>query len=263
MKIVIVGLGKSGTTALFYRIKNSKNFETLFEPNSLKKIQALEGCEDVLVKNLILNHLDFSLQEAFDAYDKKIHIVRDPRDNLISRLLYKASFVSLYNRAPEEIKEFFKLLEQKAFAKSRVSVKRLFDYLDTDFDTMFARFDDILAFDDQNFFILHYEDFVDDSIRELEEYLGFALVKEFEVGKEFSRVTRSKASGSWRLWFTPEDVEFFKPKLEPFMRAFHYDMQDWTLHSNSTIPKEHAQEYFLRVLNEKREQEGLERIEIA
>ncbi len=87
MKLVIAGLGKSSTTALFYKLLEI--FEnpplTLFEPG---EYLAEPGNRHVLAKVLIdpPGKVNFT---SFAGFDRKIHIVRDPRDNLISRLLYR------------------------------------------------------------------------------------------------------------------------------------------------------------------------------
>src|SRR5690606_15023024 len=85
-KIVIAGQGKSGTAALFHKIRAAVPDSTrlLFEPRAYEP-EPDDG--HVLAKVLIdpPGYVDFS---TFEPFDKKILIVRDPRDNLISRLLY-------------------------------------------------------------------------------------------------------------------------------------------------------------------------------
>jgi hypothetical protein len=93
MKIVIAGLGKSGTTALFSKLKQAMPPETycLFEP--LRYEAPAVDPTHVLTKVLIPHEkmVDF---DSFSEFDRKIMIVRDPRDILVSRVLY-----DIYNDA--------------------------------------------------------------------------------------------------------------------------------------------------------------------
>lgn len=84
MKILIAGQAKSGTTALFYALKQTlpRKYTCLFEPRGYA---AANRDECVLAKVLINPSVKV---EDFETFNKKILIVRDPRDNLVSRLLY-------------------------------------------------------------------------------------------------------------------------------------------------------------------------------
>ena len=89
MKIVIAGLPKSGTTALFYKIKNSlpRNAKGLFEP--FKYIPNPEDEKFDLVAKILFwpNRLEADY-DSWGCFDKKIMIIRDPRDRYISEFLY-------------------------------------------------------------------------------------------------------------------------------------------------------------------------------
>ena len=99
MKIVIYWLAKSGTMALFYKLKNSlpPDLICLFEPRSFapsvlkqRGFRALLGRRrepDVLAKVLPFRPAAPADVDSFSAFDKQILLVRDPRDRLISRLL--------------------------------------------------------------------------------------------------------------------------------------------------------------------------------
>ncbi len=91
MDIVIVGLPKSGTTGLFYKIRNSLvgSVRAHFECHAAPDLNV--GQDDhVLAK--VLYRSDAGFLSSFEKFAKKIAIVRDPRDRLVSSVLYsKAS----------------------------------------------------------------------------------------------------------------------------------------------------------------------------
>jgi hypothetical protein len=86
-KILIAGLPKSGTTALFYKIKHSlaSDVVCLFEPDKFAPERPISVHRTVLAKVVITPWLDI---DSFCGFEKKILIVRDPRDTLVSMLLY-------------------------------------------------------------------------------------------------------------------------------------------------------------------------------
>lgn len=97
-----------------------------------------------------------------------------------------------------------------------------------------------------------YEDFVRPDLAVLDQHLGLKLVTGPQiVPSELSRVTRTRIAGDWRNWLTPADVDFFRPRFASFMRHNCYP-DDWTLAASPSIPAEHASNYVLRLVAEKR-----------
>ena len=47
-------------------------------------------------------------------------------------------------------------------------------------------------------------------------------------------IKRSGKFGEWKNWFTPEDVAFFKPRMEKFMGRYGY-LLDWNLPDDQKI----------------------------
>src|SRR5690348_3976598 len=87
MRTVVFGLGKTGTTALFFKLKQAMPADTraLFEPRSFSA--DLAPARDVLAKVLLGYNRDVDTS-AFLSFDRKVFLVRDPRDTLVSRVLY-------------------------------------------------------------------------------------------------------------------------------------------------------------------------------
>jgi hypothetical protein len=75
--------------------------------------------------------------------------------------------------------------------------------------------------------------------------LGFEVKADGQVPQTTvkSKVLRKKASGDWRLWFTEQDVELFKPAYKNYMELIGYDCNDWTLSANPVIEPEYSSVY--------------------
>src|SRR5947209_20200187 len=97
--ILILGAAKSGTTALFYAIKNALvsgrgvSVAGLFEPTEEREIvQYLSSTTDQvrLVKGLLgpLLRRGSAVERLIAEFDRKIVIYRDPRDNVVSRICF-------------------------------------------------------------------------------------------------------------------------------------------------------------------------------
>ena len=133
MKVVIAGLGKSGTTALFFTLKRAMPPDThhLFEPS---RFDAQTGMtSNVLAKILIRDSTEYA---SFDDFEKKILIIRDPRDIIVSRVLY-----DIYNapdacRDAAKIDAFVRLLRRKEAEPRNVSLLEIIDLLDRKHDAV-------------------------------------------------------------------------------------------------------------------------------
>ena len=86
-KILVLGVGKSGTTILFQILKNSLPPDTvcLFEPPACQPAEPSRPDGSVLAKVLLESPLGDAhyAPEVCAAYDKRLYIHRDPRDVLV------------------------------------------------------------------------------------------------------------------------------------------------------------------------------------
>ncbi|HEX8852150.1 MAG TPA: hypothetical protein VF754_01610, partial [Pyrinomonadaceae bacterium] len=275
MKIVIYGLAKSGTTALFYKLKNSlpPDAVCLFEPQSFdpralkpKGIKALvaRGREpDVLAKVLPFRPSAPADADSFAHFDRHVLLIRDPRDRLISRLLYGVYHADFCGR-DDKVTEFLALLRRKEDDPRSVSVKRLlaaFAELNGERFT-FAEWAAShtehsvrrpLEFHDRRgwLFLFRYEEMIDGRFAALEEYLGVSLKGDIAVPPELDRVRRTQSYGNWRDWLTEEDVECLRPVLQPFLDRY-YSEADWELNPSPTIAPAHGSLYVARIVSDRR-----------
>ncbi len=268
-KIVIAGAGKSGTTALYFKVKNSMP-RLCRGTIEVKKYQPRIFDNFIGVVAKIFCNFDEKYIDTYNGFDKKILLVRDPRDIAISTLLYGGGYHWIHDKSNKIILEWINLIIKKEKQPNSVSVRELGKYLVNDKGVnMFlyllrGMISNTVDFREKykDYFIVKYEDLITGEISHLEDFLGFKLVKENEVDSKFSRVVRSKSSGSWRNWFTEEDIVFFKPLLMKYLQKYDYNTTDWEINPRPTILPENASRYVLRILNERREGDKLEKIKI-
>ncbi len=263
MSIVVLGLGKTGTTALLYLLTQCLNIErVIFEPkdyiNSLKKqnIDNLKG-HNMAAKILYEMYSEKrSLKEFMlefeDFFDYRIWLSRDPRDQMISAFLYawyephklpeprflKALDLVRRKEAGEKI-PFIHLLRESGFR---------FDWTNLYAPRINAYIKDVVQ-KKENLFLFPYEDLVNKNYTNLSSYLNSAISGIPEVPSKFKRVARTRSFGSWRLWFESEDINFFKPHFEEYMELINIP-DDWEL-VDEAIPSEHGSDYMHKLRYDK------------
>jgi len=259
MKILIYGQPKSGTTALTYKIANAlgNSTQVIFEPKSRNR--EIETGENIVTKCLfgLPPHpvTPYEIMEYSD-YDKKIWIGRDPRDIFISGFLYR-----WYHRHKPNEKAFNRVLERVKLKEKncksipfyllhryRTDGKALSpEELKLCHQKISKALSDFIKDLDSGWFILKYEDMVDGNFVKLNQYLGFNVRDEAEVPEKLTRVARSKSYGNWRMWFTKEDVEFYRDLYTEYMQLMNYDINDWEILDNETLPPELGSEYMKKL----------------
>jgi len=64
--------------------------------------------------------------------------------------------------------------------------------------------------------------------------MGVDVKRDVEVPDHKLRVVRSKRYGNWRDWFTPEDVDLYRPRLRAILERFGYP-DEWELNDKPAI----------------------------
>lgn len=257
MRCLILGQGKSGTSALFYSIVNRMpGAISIFEPVPMSREQ-LEPT-DLVVKKLI-EYLDDEEIKMLEQFDKRIYIMRDPRDAIVSRLLYivwDRKFV--YDDTKLGI--FIDAIRQKERDPASISVVKLYELMDSldqvrvlnAVQRLNRKTVDFLNKHGDRFYSFKYEDFVQGNLGDIRDYLGLDIDNEIEVAEIHQRVKRKKSAGDWKNWFTEEDVLYFKREFADIMGIDNYN-DDWELNSVPVIEPEFSSEYVKRIANERRE----------
>jgi hypothetical protein len=258
MKILLLGTGKSGTTALVYKLAGGLPNCHAFSGGSPGKY--LGDFENAVYKHtyeeskgksfeLFREHLEK------EHYDRKIWMARDPRDVAVSRMLYRwqrgykgqkdqhlahLKLVLRKEKDPRSI-PFFEIYRYSRFNRWPLSTEEVFE----EEQVRYQRMHDFVKSLGGEWFLFTYENMLANSFDALNEYLGFNVLADAEVPKSTgkAKVIRKKASGDWQHWFTEADVELFKPAYTHYMELIGYDCQDWTLNPNPAIEPEYSSVY--------------------
>jgi hypothetical protein len=261
MKILIAGLAKTGTTGLLYLVKSSMGGEPrlLFEPQAYPA-QLASHRGDIIAKVLIGPKLDAG---SFAGFDRKITLVRDPRDRMISSLLY-SQYHANYLGDEVRVAMVRAALEAKEANPSGMSLAAILEVIGkatgrprtaTSFRERAKRalawFDSYLATIPDGL-LYKYEDFVSGEYARLQRHLGMRISGAAQVPDRLSRVARTKAYGDWRNWFTEDDVREFRPLLSPWLEKHGYDADDWQLSAEPSVDPAHCSLYYSRLVEESR-----------
>ncbi len=258
MKILILGLGKSGTTAMVYKVAGGLPNCQAFSGGKPGKY--LGDFENAVYKHTYEERKgkSFELYREHlrkEHYDRKIWMARDPRDAAVSRMLYR--WHRGYYGKRKQYEAHLNLVLKKEQDPRSVPFYEIcrytgYDGCPRDKDAVFeeekVRYLRMRAFVESledDWFLYRYEDMVDKNFDALNAYLGFETQSDAEVpsgtGKE--KVVRKKAYGDWRHWYTEDDVAFFKPAYIPYMEIVGYDCDDWNLSEPPIIEPEFSSQY--------------------
>ena len=258
MKILILGRGKSGTTALLFKMAAG-----------LPDCQAFSGghpgkyageFENAVYKHTYSERKGKTF-EVYDQhvsdehYDRKIWMARDPRDVAVSRMLFR------WHKGPKgswkQYRTHLALVEKKELDPKSIPFHVLCRYIGhgkwpistdevvEDERLRHQRMSDFVKRLQNDWFIFKYEDMIDGNFTNLNSYLGFSIKNDAEVPKSTgkAKVARKKGYGDWRNWFVEEDVAIFKPAYLPYMEAIGYDCNDWAISSQPTIEPQFSSLY--------------------
>ena len=258
MKVFILGTGKTGTTALVYKVAGGlPNCKAFSGGKPGKYIGEYENAvykhtyEERKGKNFELyrDHL------KNEHYDRKIWMARDPRDAAVSRMLYRWHRGILGHK--KQYQAHLDLVLKKEQDPKSVPFHEICRY--TGHNGWPRSVEDVIE-EEQNrygnmcefvkslendWYLFKYEEMVAKEFDLLNDYLGFEVVEKAEIpvstGK--AKVVRKKAAGDWRHWFVDEDVALFKPACLPYMQVVGYDCDDWNLSPEPVIEPRYSSEY--------------------
>lgn len=257
MKCLVLGQGKSGTTAIARAVELGARppVQVIFEPRDLASVTASAPPSNVVVKMLI-DHWSPEDEAQIKWFDRCVFIVRDPRDVVISRLLYRV-YDMQFIHVPHRVEQFLAALKEKERSPRELSVQSLFDllvklegsrnelsYLIHVHKKAVSTWCTVM----DTAHLVRYEDFVDDRIEALSAYLGFHVGAQVDVDPRWRRVTRTKSHGDWKHWFTPVDDDFARTAFVEYLDTFGYD--DWDKPPIQVINPEHSSKYVERVVAE-------------
>jgi hypothetical protein len=267
MKIFILGRGKSGTTALLFKVANGLPNCRAFSGGHPGKYAG--DFENAVYKHTYSERKGKTF-EVYDRhvsdeqYDRKIWMARDPRDVAVSRMLFR------WHKGPKgswkQYRMHLALVEKKELDPKSVPFHVLCRYIGhgswplttdeviEDERLRHQRMSEFVKRLGDDWFIFKYEDMLQGNFAGLNDYLGFTIKNDAEVPKSTgkAKVARKKAYGDWRNWFVEEDVELFKPAYLPYMEVIGYDCKDWSVSAQPTIEPQFSSMYMKRLVRENR-----------
>jgi hypothetical protein len=265
MKILILGRGKSGTTALLFKVAAGLPNCHAFSGGHPGKYMG--EYDNVVYKHTYSERKGktFDVYERHvsdEQYDRKIWLARDPRDVAVSRMLFR------WHKGPKgnwkQYRKHLEMVQRKERDPGSIPFHVLCRYsghgswpatteqVVEDERLRHERMSEYVKCLSSDWFLFKYEDMIRGNYDKLNDYLGFAVKNEAEVPKATgkAKVVRKKAFGDWRNWFLEEDVEVFKPAYLPYMEVIGYDLNDWAVSARPVIEPEFSSNYMRRLVRE-------------
>lgn len=266
--ILISGQGKTGTTGVYNAVKDAltaagARFNPHFEPTRPEPLLALGRYDpQVPVLTKVMSQRLDDVRVRYADFDRRVMTVRDPRDVVISRLLFFPLIRRTVQRADEAaVDRFLEALRAKEADPASRSVVELHE-LAGELGLTQASWQGLVEGLDQttkqidrhDFHVVAYEDFVEDRLDDLGAYLGMTVSNPAAAGSAWlDHIPRSMSRGEWRNWFTEHDADFFGELFEDYMRRHGYDPGERPSDEPKIDPAT-ASEYVERKLASRREQ---------
>lgn len=237
--VLIAGLHKSGTTGVYNTVRSTVSdkdgYAFLYEPKTPEPFLALGRYAPYrpVVAKLLVHQLEWCAPR-YSEFDRRIMTARDPRDIVVSRLLFRPMFgMTSYHIDVRTLDPFVEALKEKEADPGCRSIKSLHELADklgisnAGWPGLLEQMrEQIRLIDDKDFFVLRYEDFVDGRLDQASEYLGVSLAESQTTDDGWKGyISRSKKYGEWKQWFLDEDVEYFGDMFADYMERFGYS--DW------------------------------------
>ena len=267
MRVVVAGEPKSATTSLFYGVANAlpPNATRFFEPLFPVPSNA-DDRSPVIAKILIQpdkrhprlqasSGYPHDVADSVEAFEKKIHIVRDPRDRVVSLFLWMIRDLA----GTPNAERILNVVRKKESSPDSVDFSDIClsffpeDSAEASLDLFLRRrVEHAIDFIRRRhgYFRLTYEQYVRGDISDLEAYLGLRIERDPPLPASHAIVRNLKTPGAWKRWFTEQDVAFFRERLHPLMTAYGIP-EDWTVSGPTHMLPRHGSEYVASLLRKK------------
>ena len=244
-RVLVLGRAKTGTTVISKAIQHSiPGASYHLEPKQAAFFDGLHWtrASNGTVVKIIFEHWEDRAAEREDLihdrrtlqFSHRVAIVRDPRDEIISRLYYYIlPFISRFGYDREQVGQWLEVLRKKERAPGEISVLEMVRRLRAITGRPVAEvpgglevYGEFLRRGADRLHVVRYEDFMLGRVAALEEYLGVTLSAVRDVG-DLGWTRRSAAADNWRRLFTAEDVAHYREALAGPMARLGYT--DWRL----------------------------------
>ena len=253
--VLILGPSKTGTTGLYTSIRNAyrdagHEIRAFFEPKKteyLDNVFRLGSGVPVLAKVTLPDKIGIDPL----AFDRRVMTVRDPRDTLISTLLFRPLITRFLRRGDDAaIETFVDALQAKESDPSSVSVRELFDVAESVgiggpaagvMKGIVPK--QLKLIEKYGFHVVKYEEFVTDQLSDLSGYLGIEVRNVSAEGSTFfGHIARSQSHGDFLHWFREDDLAYFNDLFRDGIERFGYPL-DVELDPEPKIDPATASEY--------------------
>jgi hypothetical protein len=254
---VVVGLAKTGTTIVATTILRTLKIGAFcMEPDDPSDVARFAHNDRLVIKILY----DFwyrrpaDLNELCRSIAPVIAMVRDPRDEMVSRLHYLAHAFFLSRPTSDDDRSAWLDVFQRKEAGASTGLLDMWEQLDQRFGigslwspgplhTEYATF---VAATPQ-LHVLRYEDFLSRQISDPE--LQRILAGARDVGLDLRHVLRTGAKDNWQGFFTDRDMAYFNKELGPFLARFGYSLER---HGGSAPSPAGGSAYVARLIDDAR-----------
>ena len=210
----------------------------------------------------MIDHWQNEEAAVFHQFDRRILLVRDPRDVLISRLLYTPYMRPAFNE-DSNVDGFLEVVRAKVERPTSVDIRTLLDVFNQisgislldHVARLMDRTIEIYKTWDHRFMLFRYEQLIAGEDKDLAEYVGAHLPKQINVEAELRRVERTRSSGDWKHWMTKADKVFFDERYSSYYKIFGYSAEP--LADEAAISRRHSIDYVTRIINEGRQTLGV------
>jgi hypothetical protein len=222
-RCLVIGLAKSGTTVISSTIKKSLGLPAFYMEKkhahffTSKKVAASSAMVKLLFEDWVTrpNILNAIVANEFPVkFQKSVAIIRDPRDVILSFLLWRSAIeLALYQ--PDKIEPWLDVLRRKETHPQELTLVDLHSELSRilskpiqirSLRPKLQKYNALITrWRDKPLHVVRYEDFIDGNHKALEAYLGTTITDDRDPGI-FVNVPRSKSHGNWKSFFTPKDV---------------------------------------------------------
>lgn len=265
MNYLVVGKAKTGTTAFSKIIANSIP-QSIYhlEPKGLDYFECKKhDISKPHVVKIIYEHWQSKprsrnaliYNELSMKFHKRVFIVRDPRDELISRLLYLVypwAMSGAYKA--EKLVQWIELLRMKESNPASVSFYEMADAVRVIFGAdLFTQlkqnartYHEFIRAAPPGSYVARYEEFVSGNRTGLEDYLGLTFPEKINLDG-LERTRRSASFNNWKEIFLPEDIRRFKEELGAAMNLYGYE--DWDISTPPKLDSSNYSDYVLGLIS--------------
>jgi hypothetical protein len=186
-------------------------------------------------------------------FDKRVAIVRDPRDELVSRVFYMVRSAIIDGGVEaDNIRQWIEFLQEKEKSPTSISfvqlLTRMKELLGVHLTLANSTSMNYFNFVEHHFksgHIVRYESFIDGDRAELADYLGFKLDTMPAHDNLIDRTRRSATYGSWKTMFHESDLATYLDIHGAALTALGY--ADNELSPCPVLDPAHGSKYVVRI----------------